>query len=191
MTKMNKSGIVIILLCFLAAVAVVLWERRKVRKRWKKSKGCWTLHDLAFLKSLDESQLSALKQSLHTIFLCRRSIFSKYGTGKRQNQILIADISPVTKRRLQPAVIQPSLMEETLPASAKENVEALYKQSEKLRFLIDFSRKTFQTGKWDHFTFPQQASLQPLLGKRSRTICHKASEKDLSISVSTEIFRHI
>ncbi len=28
-------------------------------------------------------------------------------------------------------------MEETLPASAKANVEALYKQSEKLRFLID------------------------------------------------------
>lgn len=42
-TKMNRTGIVIILLCFLAAAAVVLWERRKARKRWKKSKGCWTL----------------------------------------------------------------------------------------------------------------------------------------------------
>ena len=29
---MNKSGIAIILLCFLAAAAVVLWERRKVIK---------------------------------------------------------------------------------------------------------------------------------------------------------------
>ena len=29
---MNKTGIVIILLCFLAAAAVVLWERRKARK---------------------------------------------------------------------------------------------------------------------------------------------------------------
>ena len=29
---MNKSGIVITLLCSLAAAAVVLWERRKVRK---------------------------------------------------------------------------------------------------------------------------------------------------------------
>ena len=29
---MNKTGIVIILLCFLAAAAVVLWERRKTRK---------------------------------------------------------------------------------------------------------------------------------------------------------------
>ena len=29
---MNKTGIVIILLCFLAASAVVLWERRKVIK---------------------------------------------------------------------------------------------------------------------------------------------------------------
>ena len=29
---MNRTGIVIILLCFLEAVAVVLWERRKARK---------------------------------------------------------------------------------------------------------------------------------------------------------------
>ena len=29
---MNRTGIVIILLCFLAAAAVVLWERRKTRK---------------------------------------------------------------------------------------------------------------------------------------------------------------
>ena len=29
---MNKTGIVIILLCFLAAAAVVLWERRQARK---------------------------------------------------------------------------------------------------------------------------------------------------------------
>ena len=29
---MNKTGIVILLLCFLAAATVVLWERKKVRK---------------------------------------------------------------------------------------------------------------------------------------------------------------
>ncbi|MCB5476590.1 sensor histidine kinase, partial [Blautia luti] len=61
---MNKSGIVIILLCFLAvAAAVVLWERRKVRKMMEEIE---RMLDVAMTGSFseitfDESQLSALE----------------------------------------------------------------------------------------------------------------------------------
>ena len=60
---MNKSGIVIILLCSLAAVAVVLWERRKVRKTMEEIE---RMLDAAMTGSFaeitfDESQLSALE----------------------------------------------------------------------------------------------------------------------------------
>ena len=59
--KMNRTSIVIILLCFLAAVAVVLWERRKVRKTMEEIE---RMLDAAMTGSFsetnfDESQLSA------------------------------------------------------------------------------------------------------------------------------------
>ena len=60
---MNKSGIAIILLCFLAAAAVVLWERRKVIKTMEEIE---RMLDVAMIGSFsettfDESQLSALE----------------------------------------------------------------------------------------------------------------------------------
>ena len=60
---MNKTGIVIILLCFLAAAAVVLWERRKTRKTMEEIE---RMLDAAMTGSFsetnfDESQLSALE----------------------------------------------------------------------------------------------------------------------------------
>ena len=60
---MNKTGIVIILLCFLAAAAVVLWERRKTRKTMEEIE---RMLDAAMIGSFsettfDESQLSALE----------------------------------------------------------------------------------------------------------------------------------
>ena len=64
---MNESGIVIILLCSLAAVDVVLWERRKVRKTMEEIE---RMLDAAMTGSFsetnfDESQLSA--------FSCQRT----------------------------------------------------------------------------------------------------------------------
>ena len=60
---MNKTGIVIILLCFLAAAAVVLWERRKTRKTMEEIE---RMLDAAMTGSFsetnfDESRLSALE----------------------------------------------------------------------------------------------------------------------------------
>ena len=62
---MNKTGIVIILLCFLAAAAVVLWERRKARKTMEEIE---RMLDVAMIGSFsettfDESQLSALEKN--------------------------------------------------------------------------------------------------------------------------------
>ena len=66
---MNKTGIVIILLCFLAAAAVVLWERRKARKTMEEIE---RMLDAAMTGSFsetnfDESRQSALETKLHTI----------------------------------------------------------------------------------------------------------------------------
>ena len=73
---MNKTGIVIILLCFLAAAAVVLWERRKTRKTMEEIE---RMLDAAMTGSFSETNLmkaSCLhwKQNLHTIFLPQKHL---------------------------------------------------------------------------------------------------------------------
>ena len=75
------------------------------------------------------------------------------------------------------------LMEETLPASAKANVEALYKQSEKLRFLIDSLVKLSRLENGIISLSPQQSVLQPLLESVVEQYTAKASEKGLSLQM--------
>ena len=84
---MNKTGIVIILLCSLAAAAVVLWERRKARKTMEKIE---RMLDAAMTGSFsetnfDESQLSHWKQSLHTIFLPQKHLLEIWHRKKTKS----------------------------------------------------------------------------------------------------------
>ena len=101
---------------------------------------------------------------------------------KDKIKTLIADISHQTKTPIANLLLYSELlMEETLPASAKENVEALYKQSEKLRFLIDSLVKLSRLENGIISLSPQQASLQPLLESVVEQYAAKASGKGLSI----------
>lgn len=70
-----------------------------------------------------------------------------------------------------------------MPASAKANVEALYKQSEKLRFLIDSLVKLSRLENGIISLSPQQAALQPLLESVVEQYTAKASEKGLSLQM--------
>ena len=91
---------------------------------------------------------------------------------------LIADISHQTKTPIANLLLYSELlMEETLPASAKTNVEALYKQSEKLRFLIDSLVKLSRLENGIISLAPQQAALQPLLESVVEQYAAKVSEK--------------
>ena len=94
---MNKTGIVIILLCFLAAAAVVLWERRKARKTMEEIE---RMLDAAMTGSFsetnfDESQLSALESVcikgsfpfIHTDFFMEVLIYGSF-TGKKPEKDL-------------------------------------------------------------------------------------------------------
>lgn len=139
---MNKTGIVIILLCFLAAAAVVLWERRKTRKTMEEIE---RMLDAAMTGSFsetnfDESQLSALETKFAHYLSAAEASSQNIAQEKDKIKTLIADISHQTKTPIANLLLYSELlMEETLPASAKANVEALYKQSEKLHFLTTSS----------------------------------------------------
>ena len=73
-------------------------------------------------------------------------------------------------------------MEETLPASAKANVEALYKQSEKLRFLIDSLVKLSRLENGIISLAPSKQRCSRCL-KGIEQYAAKASEKGLSLQL--------
>ena len=170
---MNKTGIVIILLCFLAAIAAVLWERRKIRKTMEEIE---RMLDAAMTGSFsetnfDESQLSALETK-----------FAHYLSAAEASSQNIAQEKDKIKTPIANLLLYSELlMEETLPASAKANVEALYKQSEKLRFLIDSLVKLSRLENGIISLSPQPAALQPLLESVVEQYAAKASEKGLSL----------
>ena len=127
-------------LLFLAAAAVVLWERRKARKTMEEIE---RMLDASMTGSFsetnfDESRLSALETKFAHYLSAAEASSRNVAQEKDKIKTLIADISHQTKTPIANLLLYSELLkEETLPASAKANVEALYKQSEKLRFLID------------------------------------------------------
>lgn len=183
---MNKTGIVIILLCFLAAAAVVLWERRKARKTMEEIE---RMLDAAMTGSFsetnfDESRLSALETKFAHYLSAAEASSQNIAQENDKIKTLIADISHQTKTPIANLLLYSELlMEETLPASAKANVEALYKQSEKLRFLIDSLVKLSRLENGIISLSPQQAALQPLLESVVEQYAAKASEKGLSLQM--------
>ena len=183
---MNKTGIVIILLCFLAAAAVVLWERRKTRKTMEEIE---RMLDAAMTGSFsetnfDESRLSALETKFAHYLSAAEASSRNVAQEKDKIKTLIADISHQTKTPIANLLLYSELLkEETLPASAKANVEALYKQSEKLRFLIDSLVKFSRLENGIISLTPQQAALQPLLESVVEQYAAKVSEKGLSLQL--------
>ena len=266
---MNKTGIVIILLCFLAAAAVVLWERRKARKTmeeiermlnaamtgsfsetnfdesqlsaletkfahylsaaeassrnvaqekdkikaliadishqtktpianlllWERRKARKTMEEIERMldaamtgsfseTNFDESQLSALETKFAHYLSAAEASSQNIAQEKDKIKTLIADISHQTKTPIANLLLYSELlMEETLPASAKANVEALYKQSEKLRILIDSLVKLSRLENGIISLSPQPAALQPLLESVVEQYTAKASEKGLSLQM--------
>ena len=183
---MNKTGIVIILLCFLAAAAVVLWERRKARKTMEEIE---RMLDAAMTGSFsetnfDESRLSALETKFAHYLSAAEASSQNIAQEKDKIKTLIADISHQTKTPIANLLLYSELLiEETLPASAKANVEALYKQSEKLRFLIDSLVKLSRLENGIISLPPQPAALQSLLESVVEQYTAKASEKGLSLQM--------
>jgi len=126
--------------------------------------------------NFDESQLFA-----HYLSVAEASS-RNVAQEKDRIKSLIADISHQTKTPIANLLLYSELlMEETLPASAKANVEALYKQLEKLRFLIDSLVKLSRLENGIISLAPQQAVLQPLLESVVEQYAAKAAEKGLSL----------
>lgn len=164
----------------------MLWERRKARKTMEEIE---RMLDAAMTGSFsetnfDESQLSALETKFAHYLSAAEASSQNIAQEKDKIKTLIADISHQTKTPIANLLLYSELlMEETLPASAKANVEALYKQSEKLRFLIDSLVKLSRLENGIISLSPQPTALQPLLESVVEQYTAKASEKGLSLQM--------
>ena len=174
------------LLCFLAAAATVFWNRRKVRKTMETIE---KMLDAAMAGSFsesgfDESKLSALETKFAHYLSAAETSSRNVAQEKDRIKSLIADISHQTKTPIANLLLYSELlMEEDLPASARANVDALYHQSEKLRFLIDSLVKLSRLENGILSLSPQPTALQPLLGGVAEQYAAKAADKGLSLQL--------
>ena len=181
---MNENGIAVILLCFLISAVIVLWNRRKTRKTMDTiEKMLDAAMDGSFSEStFDESKLSALETKFAHYLSAAETSSRNVAQEKNRIKSLIADISHQTKTPIANLLLYSELlMEEDLPSEAKVNVDALYNQSDKLRFLIDALVKLSRLENGIISLSPQRTALQPLLQGIAEQYAAKAAEKGLAL----------
>lgn len=192
---MNEIGIAVILLCVLATAVIVLWNQRKTRKTMDTIEKMLdaAIDGSFFENTFDESNLSALETKFAHYLSAAETSSRNVAQEKDRIKSLIADISHQTKTPIANLLLYSELlMEENLPASAKANVDALYNQSEKLRFLIDSLVKLSRLENGIIALTVQHAPLQPMLQSIAEQYAVKANEKGLSLHLrDTDAFASI
>lgn len=177
-------GWLFVLLCFLAAAVIVLRNRKKTRNTMETIENMLdvamngTFSETAF----DESKLSALETKFAHYLSTAETSSQNVAQEKDRIKSLIADISHQTKTPIANLLLYCELlMEENLPVSAKSNVDALYHQSEKLRFLIDSLVKLSRLENGIITLSAQHMALQPILEGIVEQYSAKAEEKGLAV----------
>ncbi len=189
---MSEAGWVFGVLCFLASAVIVFRNRKQTGNTIRKIERMLdaamdgTFTETAF----DESELSALESRLAHYLSASELSSQNAALEKDKIKSLIADIAHQTKTPITNLLLYSEfLLEENLPASAKENVDALHHQSEKLRFLIDSLVKLSRLENGVVTLSARRAALQPMLESVVEQYAAKASEKGLLLSLkNTDAF---
>jgi len=169
----------------LIAAGVILWNRRKTRKLMETmDRMLDAAIDGSFLEAhFDESLLSALETKL-AHYLSASEVSAKNLTAEKEKiKELIGDISHQTKTPLANILLYGQLLaEQELPQSARDCVEPLNAQAEKLRFLIESLVKTSRLETGIFSLHPQNASISELLQITARQIAPLAEKKQISLT---------
>lgn len=181
---MNKWGWIFCSICLLIAIVVVLWNRYKTRKTMNTlDKMLTAAMDGTFSEStFNESLLSALETRLANYLSA--SVVSAQNLEKEKDRIksLIADISHQTKTPIANLLLYTELLkEENLSSEARMQVEMIYTQSEKLRFLIDSLVKLSRLENGIISLNPVKSPIAPMLEQIKRQFTSKAQNKGLSL----------
>lgn len=189
---MNKIGWSIVLLCVLAVVITVLYNRRKTQSTMEKIENMLdnAMNGTFSETTFDESKLSALETKFAHYLSSSETSSQNMAQEKNRIKALIADISHQTKTPIANLMLYSELLlEDELPASARANAEAINHQSEKLCFLIDSLVKLSRLENGIIALSPKHTALQPMLQNIAQQYSAKAQEKGLSLELnSTDFF---
>lgn len=175
------------LLCLLAAVSIVIWNRSRTKKTMATIERMLDLAtDGIFTEeSFDESRLSALETKF-AHYLSASAVSAKNVAAEKDKiKTLIADISHQTKTPIANLLLYSELLqEENLTYSARSNVEALHSQTEKLRFLIDSLVKLSRLENGIIALAPQKKQIMPMLLGVAEQYMSKAENKGLFLRLN-------
>lgn len=179
---MSELGIVFGMLCLASAGIWVLLEKRRTRRIMEKIDQMLTsaMQGDFTEKTFDESCLSALEARFAQYLA--GSCLSKQRISKEKDTIkqLIGDISHQTKTPLSNILLYAELLrEEPLPKAAKENVDLLHMQAEKLRFLIEALVKLSRLENGIISLSPRKESLAGMIQAAAAQFSPKAQCKGL------------
>lgn len=189
---MNEIGWSIVLLCVVAVVITILYNRRKTQSTMEKIENMLdnAMNGTFSESTFDESKLSALETKFAHYLSSAETSSKNMAQEKNRIKALIADISHQTKTPIANLMLYSELLlEDELPASARANAETINHQSEKLCFLIDSLVKLSRLENGIIALSPQHTALQPMLQSIVQQYSAKAEEKGLSLEHnSTDIF---
>ena len=180
----NTMLLIFMMLTLIGLLPLVFWYRWRMNRTFNTMehmldaamKGDFT--DTMF----DESRLSALETKFAHYFSA--SAISARNVQQEKDNIkkLVADISHQTKTPIANLLLYCELLqEEKLPESAADNVNALYRQTERLRFLIDSLVKLSRLENGIISLSVKQQDLRPVLETVISQYMAKADQKGLSL----------
>ena len=181
---MTIAGYMMIAATVCAAAAVVLWDRRRLRRTMRQLDEMLDaairdeFRETAFDESIRSSVESKLADYLAASAVSERNLW----TEKENIKSLISDISHQTKTPLANILLYTQLLaEQELPESSRSCAAALESQAEKLRVLIDSLVKLSRLESGMLTFHPHPGPLAPMLEEAATQLRPKAEEKGVSL----------
>lgn len=172
------------------AAGFIIWDRRKTNKVMD------TLEEMLHQamsgsfdeKNFDESRLSKVEYEMANFLKSVSVSTQKMGEERDRMKTLISDISHQTKTPIANILLYSELLRDGgLSEEQESNVQAVYEQTEKLRFLIEQLIKLSRLENGILTLSPERAELFPVLQSVHSQLRKKAEEKGIELILeSTE-----
>ena len=192
---MNPVLIVAAALIFAGAVALVIYDRLKLKRTFTSLESMLNqaIEGSFSADSFDETRLSRLETKLEE-YLSSASISAQNVKNEKDKlKELISDISHQTKTPIANLVLYGELLEGSeLTEEQKSNVNAILSQTEKLRFLIDSLVKLSRLESGIIQLERKNTEVYPILQNVVEQIRERASSKGLElILIETDVAANI
>ena len=192
---MNPVLIVAAALIFAGAVALVIYDRLKLKRTFTSLESMLNkaIEGSFSADSFDETRLSRLETKLEE-YLSSASISAQNVKNEKDKlKELISDISHQTKTPIANLVLYGELLEGSeLTEEQKSNVNAILAQTEKLRFLIDSLVKLSRLESGIIQLEQKNTEVYPILQNVVEQIRERASSKGLElILIETDVAANI